>query len=233
MRIKRKPAFWRRLLTWFKQKKEPLPAAPDKGELYRHGVRKKVYDAVLLSLSARLAVVDGGVGKEEASLFAGLLPLMNRNSLELLAKSANDNEPLERYAQRLARFFPGQHGLRKEMLRYLFDLAAADGPVNTQEMIFLRGVTEAFGMKESDFAGMLEKYIDPAPARSPYQQLGIEPGANYQQLKKAYMKAMQAYRPDVLAEAGMPPALIILANRRMERITQAYQEIKRRRKFSA
>src|SRR5688572_24296532 len=66
----------------------------------------------------------------------------------------------------------------------------------------------------------------PAPAGgSPYDVLGVKPGATQREIRQAYQRLVQQYHPDKVGDMG--PELQELAERRTKEITAAYNQLKR------
>ncbi len=61
--------------------------------------------------------------------------------------------------------------------------------------------------------------------RSPNEVLGVEPGANADQIRAAYQRLVRQYHPDRVAT--MAPELRELAERRTKQINAAYQQLER------
>ena len=61
---------------------------------------------------------------------------------------------------------------------------------------------------------------------SPYQVLGVTPGASQPEIRAAYQKLIQSYHPDQVAHLG--DELREVAERRTKEINAAYSALKRR-----
>ncbi|MBF0101801.1 MAG: DnaJ domain-containing protein [Desulfobacterales bacterium] len=64
--------------------------------------------------------------------------------------------------------------------------------------------------------------------KTPYEILGIQPGASFAEIQSAYRKAAQAYHPDKVAHLG--EELRKLAEQKFIEIQQAYQELMKSQK---
>ena len=63
-------------------------------------------------------------------------------------------------------------------------------------------------------------------AQSPYEVLGVRPGASQEEIQAAYRRLVQEYHPDKVADLGQE--LRDVAERRMKEINAAYEHFKRR-----
>ena len=61
--------------------------------------------------------------------------------------------------------------------------------------------------------------------RSPYEVLGVNPGASQEEISAAYRRLVRQYHPDKVADLG--PEFRELAEQRMKEINAAYQSLKR------
>ena len=61
--------------------------------------------------------------------------------------------------------------------------------------------------------------------RSPYEVLGVAPGASEDEATAAYHRLVQMYHPDKVA--NLAPEFREVAERRMKEINAAYEELKR------
>ncbi len=63
-----------------------------------------------------------------------------------------------------------------------------------------------------------------AQTRSPYDVLGVGPGASREEIRAAYRRLVQQYHPDRVA--NLAPEFRELAEQRMKEINAAYQQLK-------
>jgi DnaJ-class molecular chaperone len=73
-----------------------------------------------------------------------------------------------------------------------------------------------------------ERLRDPAPkstAPSPWDVLGVEPGASAERIKAAYQDKIRQYHPDRVA--GLGPELQKVAEQQSKAINEAYSKLKR------
>ncbi|HET6346376.1 MAG TPA: J domain-containing protein [Myxococcota bacterium] len=83
-------------------------------------------------------------------------------------------------------------------------------------------------LKARQDAGRMPPPPPPRPApgdTSPYEVLGIQPGATQREIRQAYQRLVKQYHPDKVGDMG--PELQELAERRTKEITAAYNQLKR------
>lgn len=201
--------------------------------LYKNSVKSTAYDYILIALAGKLAHADGEICKAEIDAFSSIFVLRSsagNSSRSLLIEAAHDPVKYEHYAKRLITFFQGNKKLYKEIVYKLFRLAASDGPVNSDEIVYLKHVVEILGLSDEFFLQTLRQYIVP-PSGSPYDVLEVSKTVGYVELKDVYYKAVRACHPDKLAFLDAPQDMIELVNHRLSVLSEAYATIKKQRKL--
>jgi DnaJ-class molecular chaperone len=59
--------------------------------------------------------------------------------------------------------------------------------------------------------------------RTPYEVLGIDPGATEETVRQAFLNLLQIYHPDRFADS--PPGILAQANRHMQEVNAAYDAL--------
>jgi DnaJ like chaperone protein len=188
------------------------------------------YMVAVSGLSAKLAKSDGHISKEEVASFRALLSHIEEETCEVFFnEAALDSAGFEHYARRMKAYFREDAAFLKKTLSSLVDFAAADGPINLEEILVLHKVSGIFGVSEKHFIGLLGAHILPKK-RDPYQMLGIKRRAPAKEIKKAYHKALMAYHPDKLQSLASAE-LAAMAHERITAIKDAYESISKRRRL--
>lgn len=211
-----------------------LLSAEQRDEAYRLGVRATAHDYMVVALAAKFAMADGLINASEIHAFRELfnVPGLDSKKIEpLLVEAGHDRVRFEHYARRMLALFQNNRALYRDFVSKLFQLAVADGPLNSEEILYLKRISDIFGLTQAFFTQRLRHYMLP-PAGTPYEVLGVKKGASEEALKKAYYKAVQACHPDKLSFLDSPEEIIRLANQRLTIISEAYSAIKRQRKHA-
>ena len=64
--------------------------------------------------------------------------------------------------------------------------------------------------------------------RDPYEVLGVDPSASFEEIRQAWRHAVRESHPDRMIARGVPPDLIRLATERLACINAAWKEISAR-----
>jgi DnaJ like chaperone protein len=119
------------------------------------------------------------------------------------------------------------YSTRLELLHVLFEIATADKELHSRELEDIYTMSRGLGIGETDFQSI--KAIFTGPERNPYAILGVNPGASETEVKKAFRELANKYHPDKLAYLG--PEFQSMADKKFRAINDAYQKIRRERRF--
>ena len=199
------------------------------------GRKDEVFAIAVTVLAAKLSKVDGPVKRSEIDAFKASfrIPPQSAQGIARLFDSARDTaDTFEPYATQLGESFADNRGMLEEVLRALFVIARADGPLNGKEQAFLRAVHRLFALDQvawdRAFGGQSRAPAG-TPDVDPYQELGISRSATGEQLRAAWKKLMRENHPDSLAARGVPAEFIAKASDKVARINAAWDQIKRER----
>lgn len=209
--------------------RKPRVAISENAEIYRKSVRQKAYKFLFVALAVKLAMADGEVNNEENKALARIFAL-NENNInsfrDIVSEAEKDDTRFEHYVQRIATFFPFNRKLFKDTVASLFELAASDGAINSEEISFLKTAIEKFDLPAETFFENLRHYIIPA-STEPYDVLNVGKSINAEGLKKAYHNAVSAYHPDRIKDVHIAN----IASERVQIINDAYRAIKKQKNF--
>jgi DnaJ like chaperone protein len=140
----------------------------------------------------------------------------------------------EAFAEELALAFEADNRvLLEEVLRSLFVIARADGPLNAAETRFLTEVHGLLGLDRFAWdqakGGSQDRARPSTEEDDPYLVLGLTRSATSEQLREARKRLMRENHPDSLASRGVPPEFIARATERAARVNAAWDRIKRAR----
>ncbi|GAB0114956.1 TerB family tellurite resistance protein [Acidisoma sp. C75] len=199
------------------------------------GQREQLFAIAAVTLSAKLAKCDGPVNRTEIDAFKRSfhvppqnLPVVGR-LFDEARKTAAGFEP---FAEELAAAFSADNRvLLEEVLRSLFAIARADGPVNGAETLFLQEVHRRLRLDRLAWDQAMNNSARAAASSEgdPYQELGLTRAASNDELREARMRLMRENHPDSLAARGVPPEFIARATERAARVNAAWDRIRRER----
>lgn len=200
------------------------------------GRRDEVFAVTVTVLAAKLARADGPVKRPEIDAFKRsfrIPPESARNIGRMFDQARQNNKSFEPYAAQLGETFADNRGTLEEVLRALFVIARADGPLNLREQEFLRRVHRRFGLDEVSwdraFGSIPRTPPTAADGEDPYQQLGLKKSASGEELRAAWLRLMRENHPDTLSARGVPADFVARASEKVARINAAWDRIKRER----
>lgn len=192
--------------------------------------RKQVaFTAAMIALSAKMAKADGIVTADEVEVVDRLFdvpPEEKRNVARLFNLAKQDVAGYQFYASRIKSLYGDDVDTLADILDGLMFIAAADGIVHEHELVFLTDVRAIFAVSERTFARLLARHAKTSQ-ESPYAVLGLEPGADPEEVRRAWRRLAVEHHPDKLLARGLPSDFIRIATERMAAINAAYAAIAR------
>src|SRR3978361_2207146 len=107
------------------------------------GRREEVFAICVTVLAAKLCKCDGPITRLEIDAFKRnfrIPPASARGIARLFDQARDSPESFEPYVAQLAEAFADNRGVLEQVLVSLFNIARADGPLNTREQEYLRRV---------------------------------------------------------------------------------------------
>lgn len=193
----------------------------------------------LFSCLAKLAKADGVVSQEEADYVGRFInthfaPAERETVRRIFNSARNDTVPYHEYIDRIAKS-PVDRAFLQQFLGVLCELAVADGVLNAEETAFLHYAETQFGFPgyAEAFFGNRQKTGAAATETltACYAVLGCSAEATDQEVRSAWRKKCADFHPDKLQSKGLPPEFMEFAKNEMQRINQAYDEIRKARGF--
>jgi len=191
--------------------------------------RQIAFTASMIALAAKMAKADGVVTSDEVEVVRRLFVVPEaerRNVARLFNLAKQDVAGYEAYAGRIRRLFDDDPAMLEDILDGLFVIAAADGHIHEDEVAFLRTVSSVFEVPRPAFARIMARHVK-AGRDDPYAVLGIPPGSDPQDVKRAWRRLVSEHHPDRLHARGLPADLIRVATERVAAINAAYASIVR------
>ena len=192
----------------------------------------------VISLSAKLAKIDGNISKNEILTFKKIFefPKEDEKAIADIFNSAKEYaEDYTKIAQQVYDVFKYDRNLLFELLNSLFSIAYADGYLHPKEKNMLLTISNIFKFSEKDFESILNIFQSKISREntsidSYYKILGISRESNIEEITKKYKELAKEYHPDRLQGMGLPKEFINLANNKLTAINEAYDKIKKDKK---
>ncbi len=195
--------------------------------------RTVAFTIAVIALSAKMAKADGLVTRDEVSAFRDVFhipPADEPSAARVFNMAREDVAGFEQYAENIARMFKvegqpcGADSVLCDLLDGLFHIATADGDYHPAEDAFLARVADIFGMDAPAFRRLRARHVaDQAP--DPYDVLGVTPDTPMAEIRTKWRAEVRQTHPDQMIARGVPEEAIRLAERRMQAINHAWDEI--------
>jgi DnaJ like chaperone protein len=189
-------------------------------------------------LIAKIAKVDGRVSKMEAQTISNILNSFCENQEERnIAKNfyneaKNDNNTLEYYAELLYSLSYDNEDIRKSIYMSLFEVASADGGIEDVEINALKKVLTILKLDINLYNELYDDFVNNKMSiAQAYKILECDENSSNEEIKKAYRNKVKEFHPDKIMSKDLPEAFIQFANEQMKSIAEAYEMIKKVRKF--
>ena len=189
--------------------------------------RSVAFTIAVIALGAKMAKADGQVTRDEVTAFREVFHIAAQDeagAAKVFNLARQDAAGFEEYARRIRAMFSGQPDTLRDLLEGLFHIAMADGFYHPNENAFLEEVNRIFGVPEAEFNALRMRFAPDAP-QDPYTVLGVDPRADFKDIRKAYLKLVRENHPDVMIARGLPEEAMRLAQKRMADINHAWEEI--------
>ncbi|UWQ96640.1 molecular chaperone DjiA [Rhodobacteraceae bacterium M385] len=211
------------------------------GRLRTPPERTVAFTIAVIALSAKMAKADGLVTRDEVTAFRRVFhipPADEPAAARVFNMAREDVAGFEHYASRIAGMFRvegkpcGADSVLCDLMEGLFHIATADGDYHPAEDAFLARVAEIFGMDDIAFRRLRARHV-PDMAPDPYSVLGVSPDAPLDDIRAIYRAEVRQMHPDQMIARGVPEEAVKMAERRMQAINQAWEEIQDSRREMA
>lgn len=183
----------------------------------------------LVALFAAVARSDGAIRREEVrvirTFFEERLRLTGED-LEFIRRllKGSLNTPVD--VGDACRWYLGhsQPAERNLFVQALYELALADGEMSQSEQRLINEIVVHLGLSERDHRAVRAVFYNEPNLEADYALLGLVPGAEDGELKKAFRLLAAKHHPDKVTHLG--PDAVALAARRFTEIKAAYDRIR-------
>ncbi|MFC7705315.1 TerB family tellurite resistance protein [Plastorhodobacter daqingensis] len=189
--------------------------------------RTVAFTIAVIALGAKMAKADGEVTRNEVSAFREVFtiaPEDEAHAARVFNLARQDVAGYEAYARRIATMFQGERQVLIDLMEGLFHIAVSDGDWHPAEEAFLRNVATIFGLDDRCFRSLRTRFV-PDARPDPYEVLGVTLDAPLDTIRKAWRQAVIETHPDRMIARGVPPEAIKMAERRLQAVNRAWEEI--------
>lgn len=185
------------------------------------------FTIAVIALGAKMAKADGIVTRDEVAVFRQIFQIAPEDEVQaarVFNLARQDVAGFDTYARKIANMFEDKHDTLVDLLEGLFHIAVADGDYHEAENEFLSHVATIFGLNAREFATLRARFVPDAP-HDPYDVLGATPDMTPDQLRACWKALIRENHPDRLIARGVPAEAIKLAEDRLVKINEAWEQI--------
>ncbi|MEM1352666.1 MAG: molecular chaperone DjiA [Pseudomonadota bacterium] len=189
--------------------------------------RSVAFTIAVIALGAKMAKADGQVTRDEVTAFREVFHIAAQDeagAAKVFNLARQDAAGFEEYAARIAGMFRTQPDTLRDLMEGLFHIALADGFYHPNENAFLEEVRRIFGVPDAEFKALRMRFAPDTPP-DPYTVLGVTPDIPVDEIRLVYRKLVRENHPDAMIARGVPEEAMLLAQKRMADINEAWAEI--------
>lgn len=196
-----------------------------------------VFVFLLVNILVKIAQLDGTVTKAETAAIVNFFRShlgYTQSQLYWVKDQINEAVGSTVSLEALLTEFKGHFAYepRLILLELVYQVLYANPRVRPDELEMVQSIADYLEVFPYDHIAIRSKYVG-AFARRPaedasryFEILGLSPGADFEQIKKAYRKLSMKYHPDKVAHLGEEFRKV--AEEKMKEINQAYHALKQR-----
>ena len=191
---------------------------------------KVIFISNLTVLLTLVAKADDSISPEEARAIANFFKEQLHFEEEQLAdirrimkETVRQNPDPRTVAAEFANIATREE--RLALLRLIYMVAGADGPVNQREERVIELISAGLGIGRNNRNSISSEFGNGKP--DPYTVLGVKSNASDTEVKRAYRSMAKQYHPDRVSHLGEEFAH--LAHEKFAQINKAYEDIRRER----
>ena len=213
----------------------------------------------LFSMLGKMAKADGQVSDSEMSTIKQFMirdlnldPQLQSQAMMIFNRSLSSPESFEQYAQQFYVRFRSRPQFIELMVDALIRVAYSDKVIHPAEQHLLDSAVRIFRVSAYTYESIKNRYTSGSSYQSTgssnrsgssyssysspgsnlnYSILGCTNSSSDSDIKKAYRKKVSEFHPDKIAAKGLPAEFTKFANDKFREIQEAYEKIKKERKF--
>jgi len=189
----------------------------------------------ILSILAKIAKADGVITQDELAVVDRFIKSLTISADEkefarrVFNEAKHSPYALEDFTSQFYRMTQAQPAVLCSFLDVLFQVASADGVLHPEEEKAIRTVKDIFRLTDAQFDSIRARYFTNDDKY--YQMLNCSARSTDEEIKKSYRKLVKDFHPDTVIAKGLPDEFIQFATRRFQEIQEAYEQIRKKRKF--
>jgi DnaJ like chaperone protein len=189
--------------------------------------RTAAFAIAVIALGAKMAKADGLVTRDEVTAFREVfhIPKVEEyNAARVYNLARQDIAGFEDYARKIKAMYAEEDSALTDLIEGLFHIAIADGTYHAAEDEFLARVAAIFGFSDQTFSRLRAQFV-PDAEPDPFDVLGVSPDAATDDIRAAWRNLVRDTHPDRLKARGIPEEAVILAQKRLIAVNQAWETI--------
>ena len=190
--------------------------------------RTIAFTIAVIALGAKMAKAAGHVTRLEVAAFREVFaipPEDEPHAARVFNLARQDVAGFDLYAGRIAAMFRGgDNQVLIDLMEGLFHIAVVDGDYHPNEQAFLAEVARIFGLTDRCFRSIESRFV-PDSDPDPYEVLQVTPDTPLAEIRTAWRRAVMESHPDRMIARGVPEEAVKLAQRRLQAINRAWEEI--------
>ena len=188
------------------------------------------------SMLAKLVKIDKSISKEEIDSIEkfmlhdlGLNPESRRIAMNIFHTAMDSKGTFRDFAEQFYGEFQSQPQLLELMIDILIRVSVADGFLSEDEENLILSAVRTFKFTEEEYRKFKSRYVK--DFEKYFATLKSKSSDSNDQIKKRYRKLVLEYHPDKIASKGLPEEFMKFANDKFREIQEAYEVIKKERRF--
>jgi DnaJ like chaperone protein len=193
------------------------------------------YFISLFSILGQFAKIDGVISRDEIAVVNNFIEQLKigdgekQFARQVFNEAKNSGYSIDDFASQLYQTNRRQPTILLSFINLLFQIAAADGKLHPAEETTLRRIKEIFRINEDQYNSIKGGYFNDLDTY--YKILNSTPTSSPQEIKSNYKKLVKDFHPDTIVSKGLPEEFTEFATKRFREIQEAYEKIRKERKF--
>ena len=187
------------------------------------------------SLLGKLAIADEEIDERERQCVERFIDShLNFSSdrkaqaMKLFDFASGDEREAREYAAHIRNVFPHTFQIRETLLDILMTVSLADEVLDQREEEILLQIADGFGISSTQFEQIKSRHLSArelGPEDRFYQILGCNTDSTDDDVIKSYKKLAYNYDPQRILAGGVPRDFVLIAQKKLEDIEEAFNVI--------